>query len=62
MTKNNTTTNKDINNRIILVDDELDITTAFTLGLEDNGFNVDTFNDPVKALPSFKGGSYDLAE
>ncbi len=63
MTKNNTTTttNKNINNRILLVDDELDIATVFTLGLEDNGFKVDTFNDPVKALSSFKGGSYDLA-
>ncbi|MGB8935553.1 MAG: response regulator [Candidatus Nitrosopolaris sp.] len=46
---------------MLLVDDELDIATAFTLGLEDNGFKVDTFNDPVKALSSFKGGSYDLA-
>lgn len=62
MTKNNstttTTTNKDnnTNNRILLVDDEPDITTAFTLGLEDNGFKVDAFNDPVKALSDFKGG------
>jgi CheY-like chemotaxis protein len=61
MTKNNTTSDRDINNRILLVDDELDITTAFTLVLEDNGFKVDTFNDPMKALSSFRGGSYDLA-
>jgi CheY-like chemotaxis protein len=61
MTKNNTASDKDINNRILLVDDELDITTAFTLVLEDNGFKVDTFNDPMKALSSFRGGSYDLA-
>lgn len=61
MTKNNTSTDKDINSRILLVDDELDITTAFTLALEDNGFKVDSFNDPMKALSSFKSGSYDLA-
>jgi DNA-binding response OmpR family regulator len=66
MTKNNsttTTTNKDnnTNNRILLVDDEPDITTAFTLGLEDNGFKVDAFNDPVKALSDFRRDSYDLA-
>jgi two-component system, OmpR family, response regulator ChvI len=67
MTKNNgtttTTTNKDsnTNNRILLVDDEPDITTAFTLGLEDNGFKVDAFNDPVKALSDFRRDSYNLA-
>ena len=49
------------NNRILLVDDELDITTVFTLGLEDNGFEVDAFNDPIQALSDFKTGLYDLA-
>ena len=56
------TTNKtNNNNRILLVDDELDITTVFTLGLEDNGFEVDAFNDPIQALSDFKTGLYDLA-
>jgi DNA-binding response OmpR family regulator len=32
--------------RILLVDDERDITFAISIGLEDNGFAVDTFNDP----------------
>jgi DNA-binding response OmpR family regulator len=32
--------------RILLVDDEQDITFALSVGLEDNGFLVDTFNDP----------------
>src|SRR5947208_9400919 len=49
------------NNRILLVDDEPDITTVFTLGLEDNGFKVDVFNDPIQALSGFKSGLYDLA-
>src|SRR5215467_6843807 len=32
--------------RILLVDDEFDITFTFKKGLEDNGFEVDSFNDP----------------
>jgi DNA-binding response OmpR family regulator len=43
------------NGRILLVvDDEPDITLAFSMGLEDSGFTVDTFNDPLSALESFK--------
>ena len=38
----------------MLVDDEQDITFALTIGLEDNGFAVDAFNDPLVALQSFK--------
>lgn len=48
------------NQRILLVDDEPDITTIFSMGLEDNGFKVDSFNDPLLALSEFKKGSYDL--
>lgn len=55
------TNNNNDDNRILLVDDEVDITTVFTLCLEDNGFEVDAFNDPIQALSGFKGGSYDLA-
>jgi DNA-binding response OmpR family regulator len=40
--------------RILLVDDEPDITFALGMGLEDNGFIVDTFNDPLLALQAFK--------
>jgi two-component system catabolic regulation response regulator CreB/two-component system response regulator ChvI len=46
--------------RILLVDDEHDITFGFRIGLEDNGFVVDTFNDPQEALSNFKAGLYDL--
>jgi len=51
----------DNNNRILIVDDEVDITTIYTLGLQDNGFIVDAFNDPLQALSDFKSGSYNLA-
>ena len=46
--------------RILLVDDEYDITFALSTGLEKNGFVVDTFNDPQEALSNFKAGLYDL--
>jgi two-component system, OmpR family, response regulator ChvI len=49
--------------RILLVDDEPDITLTFSIVLEDNGYVVDTFNDPLLALSSFnkKHGLYALA-
>jgi DNA-binding response OmpR family regulator len=52
--------NKKSNNRILLVDNEPDIALAFKIGLEDNGFVVDTFNDPQIASTNFKDGLYDL--
>ena len=50
----------DDNNRILLVDDEVDITMVYTMGLQDNGFKVDAFNDPLQALLDFKSGIYSL--
>jgi two-component system, OmpR family, response regulator ChvI len=47
-------------NRILIVDDEPDITLSFKMILEGNGFKVDTYNDPVDAKGNFKAGSYDL--
>jgi DNA-binding response OmpR family regulator len=52
--------NKKNNNRILLVDNEPDIALAFKIGLEDNGFVVDAFNDPELASADFKDGLYDL--
>jgi DNA-binding response OmpR family regulator len=47
-------------NRILIVDDEDDVNLLFKMVLEDNGFKVDTFNDPLAALRNFTAGSYDL--
>jgi DNA-binding response OmpR family regulator len=44
----------------MLVDDEPDIALGLKIGLEDNGYVVDAFNDPELALSNFKAGSYDL--
>ncbi len=47
--------------RILVVDDEPDITLTLEAGLEFVGlFDVDTFNDPEAALKSFKPDSYSL--
>lgn len=46
--------------RILLVDDDADISNLFRLSLERDGFVVDTFNDPLLALFNYKAGAYDL--
>jgi DNA-binding response OmpR family regulator len=48
------------NKRILVVDDEPDLTQVSTLALEYHGFKVDSFNDPQEALSKFKPGLYDL--
>src|SRR5919198_2223871 len=58
--KMNDSINTNSKTRILLVDDDVDITTSLKIGLEDNGFIVDAFNDPLETLSSFKPGLYDL--
>jgi DNA-binding response OmpR family regulator len=43
------------NRRILIIDDEPDITTIFKIGLEssDRLFKVDTFTDPNLALSNY---------
>ena len=48
------------NKRILVVDDEPDLTQVSTLAFEYHGFKVDSFNDPQEALSKFKPGLYDL--
>lgn len=43
-----------------VVDDELDITLTLKSVLENSGFDVDLFNDPLVALQNFKTNFYDL--
>jgi len=47
-------------NKILVVDDEPDITTSIKNGLTRNGFEVTTYNDPVLALTDYNIGTYDL--
>jgi len=49
--------------RILIVDDEVDITDAIDVGLTRHGFIVDAYNDPIAALDHFKSKknvSYDI--
>ena len=43
-----------MNNAILLVDDELDIVAIFKQGLENQGFRVFGFTDPLLALEHFQ--------
>lgn len=47
--------------KILIVDDEPDITLAFNMLLSREGFEVDTFNDPLLALSKFRSNYYDIA-
>jgi DNA-binding response OmpR family regulator len=51
-----------MNKRVLLVDDEPDLNLTIKIILEDNGFKVDSFTDPLLAFENFKeeAGSYDL--
>lgn len=46
--------------QVLVVDDELDITLTLKSVLENSGFSVDLFNDPLVALQNFKTNFYDL--
>jgi CheY-like chemotaxis protein len=58
--KNKASTGSNAQHRIMMVDDEQDIARLFTIALQDNGFVVDVFNDPLSALSNYKAGYYDL--
>jgi DNA-binding response OmpR family regulator len=44
----------------MVVDDEPDLTMFYRMSLEYYGFEVETYNDPNRALSSFKPDYYDL--
>jgi DNA-binding response OmpR family regulator len=51
-----------INKRVLIVDDEPDVILTLKIVLEENGFKVDSFTDPLLALQNFKeqDGMYDI--
>jgi DNA-binding response OmpR family regulator len=51
-----------MNKRVLIVDDEPDLTLSLKIVLEQNGFKVDSFTDPLSALENYKEevGMYDL--
>ncbi|HEY7078482.1 MAG TPA: response regulator [Nitrososphaeraceae archaeon] len=46
--------------RILIVDDDKDAVFFFKTCLQDNGFHVTAFNNPLKALSNYKPHHYDL--
>jgi len=46
--------------RILIVDDDQDITMSLKVALEDYGFKVDSYNDPLLTLSKFKPFFYDF--
>jgi two-component system, OmpR family, response regulator ChvI len=46
--------------KILIVDDEPDITLTLGKGLKQGGYDVQVFNDPLVALSNFKPDIYDL--
>jgi DNA-binding response OmpR family regulator len=49
-----------IKKRILIIDDEEDITMSLCRVLEAYGFKTDSYNDPVLAHKNFRVGQYDL--
>jgi CheY-like chemotaxis protein len=54
------TNNRTLSKTILIIDDDPDVTTVFGLGLQDEGFDIYTYNDPLEALSQFKPNFYDL--
>jgi DNA-binding response OmpR family regulator len=46
--------------RILVVDDEPDVCMGLEKVLDQNGFTVDSYEDPILAIKNFKAGLYGL--
>jgi CheY-like chemotaxis protein len=46
--------------KVMVVDDEPDVISVLEIVLEANGFEVDSFTDPIAALKNYRVGIYDL--
>jgi CheY-like chemotaxis protein len=58
--KEKTSNDKAFSKVILIVDDDPDMTLVFSLGLQDEGFDVYIYNDPLEALSHFRPNFYDL--
>jgi two-component SAPR family response regulator len=46
--------------RILIVDDDIDVVSTFKIGLEEYGFEVQGYNNPITALQEFRSNYYDI--
>jgi len=58
--KEKITNDRALSKTVLIIDDDPDVTTVFSLGLQDEGFDVYTYNDPLEALSQFTPNFYDL--
>ena len=58
--KEKITNDRAFSKTVLIIDDDPDATTVFSLGLQDEGFDVYTYNDPLEALSQFIPNFYDL--
>jgi DNA-binding response OmpR family regulator len=54
------TDKRTLSKTVLIIDDDPDVTAVFGLGLQDEGFDVYTYNDPLEALSQFRPSFYDL--
>ena len=52
--------NKNKNKRILIVDDEPDVSIVLQKVFEQAGFDAESYDDPILALKNFRAGLYDL--
>jgi DNA-binding response OmpR family regulator len=48
------------NKKIMIIDDDKDITNLFSIFLEHNGYIVNAYTNPVEAFNNFRKNSHDL--
>jgi CheY-like chemotaxis protein len=58
--ENNNIKNNGNKRRLMIVDDEPDVVSMLEIVLEESGFDVDSFVDPIAALNNYKVAIYDL--
>ena len=46
--------------KILIIDDEADVTLTLRMALEQNGFKTDSYDDSTVAYRNFRPGVYDL--
>jgi DNA-binding response OmpR family regulator len=46
--------------RVLIIDDDPDITMTLSKALKENGFKTDSYTDPVEVYKNFRKGLYDL--
>jgi len=48
------------NRKIMIIDDNKDITNLFKIFLECNGYSIDVYTNPLEAFNNFRKNSHDL--